>query len=255
MEITDNLLAAYAEGIVSDAERDTVHQYLTDHPEELESVMMMMDEDYDIQLEDHVRASSRSFDEVSDALLDEIATDEPDTDTPSLSILPFMSKAAQNDDDNLCAVRCEGYALRTLGIEVSDKTLEQEAEHEGWLLPEGTPLKYIGMLSEKHGMEVTRKYGCTVNDIARAISQGEVVIAVIDSTELTLAPHAAELMDQQYGKIPNHAVIIQSVDTEQNSITLLNPGDEVETKDYPSDVFFEAWNDSANYLIIGNALQ
>jgi hypothetical protein len=52
MEITNELLAAYAEGNVSDSERNAVRQYLADNPDQLETVMMMMDEDYDLDLED-----------------------------------------------------------------------------------------------------------------------------------------------------------------------------------------------------------
>ena len=52
MEITNELLAAYAEGNVSDSERNAVRQYLAENPDEMESVMMMMDEDYDLNLED-----------------------------------------------------------------------------------------------------------------------------------------------------------------------------------------------------------
>ena len=63
MKITNQLLAAYAEGNVTEAERSTVRQYLTEHPEELESVMIMMDRDYDIQLgEGHHSDHSRGFD-------------------------------------------------------------------------------------------------------------------------------------------------------------------------------------------------
>lgn len=52
MEVSNELLAAYAEGNVSDAERDLVRKYLTDNPDELETVMMMMDQDFDLDLED-----------------------------------------------------------------------------------------------------------------------------------------------------------------------------------------------------------
>lgn len=52
MEITIELLAAYAAGNVSESERNAVRQYLAENPDEMESVMMMMDEDYDIDLED-----------------------------------------------------------------------------------------------------------------------------------------------------------------------------------------------------------
>ena len=252
MDITNNLLAAYAAGNVSESERQAVRQYLTVHPEELESIMIMMDDDFDIQLKDKDRASSRSFDEELDALLDEIDSEEPETNTHTISILPLMQKAAQNVVDNLCAVRCEGYALRVLGIDVSDNELEKEAEEKGFLKSDGTALYSIGQLSAKRGLFVSRKYDCTITDITKALKHGDVVIAVIDNTELQLNPQDAERFDRQYGKIPNHAVIIQSVDVEKNRISLFNPGSTTEKHEYPLDVFLEAWNDSANYLIISN---
>lgn len=49
MEITKKLLAAYAEGKVSAEERSAVRQYLIDNPEELETVAMLMDKDYDLK--------------------------------------------------------------------------------------------------------------------------------------------------------------------------------------------------------------
>ena len=253
MDITNELLAAYAAGNVSDSERNAVRQYLADHPEELESVMIMMDEDFDIQLEDiDDRTSSRSFDEELDALLDEIEAEDSDVNTPSICILPLMSKAAQNVVDNLCAIRCEGYAMRSMGIDVSDEELETEAESLGLLKSDGTALYGIGQLSAKRGLFVSRKYDCTINDVTKALKHGDVIIAVIDNTELKLKLQDAERFDLQYGKLPNHAVILQSVDVSNNSISLLNPGDSTDIQEFPLDVFFEAWNDSSNYLIISN---
>ena len=46
------LLTAYAEGNVSESERKAARQYLTDNPDQLETMMRIMDEDYDIQLDD-----------------------------------------------------------------------------------------------------------------------------------------------------------------------------------------------------------
>ena len=253
MEITSELLAAYAEGNVSESERNAVRQYLTEHPDQLESVMIMMDDDFDIQLEDiGNRVLSHSFEEELDALLDEVEAEEPDVNTPSVSLLPLMSKAAQNVVDNLCVVRCEGYALRAMGIDVSDEELEKEAESQGLLNSDGTALYRIGQLSAKRGLFVSRKYDCTINDISKALKHGDVIIAVIDNTELNIKPKEAEKLDSQYGKLPNHSVIVQSVDVDNNSISLLNPGNTTEKQEIPLDVFFEAWNDSSNYLIISN---
>lgn len=55
MDITNELLAAYAEGKVTDEERNEIRSYLVKHPEELESVMIMMDEDYDILSENEIK--------------------------------------------------------------------------------------------------------------------------------------------------------------------------------------------------------
>ena len=57
MEITNELLAAYAEGNVSESERNAVRQYLTDNPDELETLMIMMDEDYELEIEDKTEES------------------------------------------------------------------------------------------------------------------------------------------------------------------------------------------------------
>lgn len=50
MEITNEILAAYAEGKVSVEERNQVRKYLMQHPSKLESVIAMMDEDYELEL-------------------------------------------------------------------------------------------------------------------------------------------------------------------------------------------------------------
>lgn len=252
MEITNQLLAAYAEGNVTEAERSAVRQYLTEHPEELESVMIMMDRDYDIQLrERHHSDHSRGFDIELDDLLNEIDSSDSDSLKPtSANVIPILSKAARNNEDNLCAIKCEGYALRALGIEVTDEELEQEAKEGGLIKPEGTPLHRIGLLSEKYGLFAARKYNCTINDIILALEKGEIVIAAIDRTELDQTFEEAESNDKAKGKIPNHALVIQSIDINNGTIDLVEPGISMLPQTYPLDVFQNAWNDSANYLVI-----
>lgn len=251
MEISNELLAAYAEGNVSESERDAVRQYLMENSDELESVLMMMDEDYDIQLEDRENGRlSYSFDKELDALLDEIESEKKDLKSSSMSILPLMSKAAQNVMDNLCAVRCEGYALRAMGIDVSDKDLEKEAEKKGWLKLEGTPLYCIGMLSERYGIYTVRRYNCSIEEVIRAIKQGDIVVATIDKTELGQSLEVAKRDDIEKGENPNHAVVIQSVDEKNDVITIFEPGVSALSQTYPIDIFQNAWDDSANYLVI-----
>jgi len=250
MEITDNLLAAYAEGKVTDTERMAVRQYLTDHPEQLESMMIMMDEDFDIQSEDRDPVTaSLSFVEEMDSFMKEVDSGEPATDAPTIGILPLMSKAARNVVDNLCAIRSEAYALRALGIVVSDQELETEAKAQGLLKTDGMPLHSIGLLSEKRGIFTARRFGCSIDDIIGAISKGEMVIVVLDKAELTQSPEEARNNDLQHGATPNHAVIVESVDLERRTITVLDPGPAASSQTCSSDIFQNAWDDSSRYLV------
>lgn len=63
MKITIELLAAYAAGNVSEAERNAVRQYLAENPAEMETVMMMMDEDYDLGLADEANIEDLAMSE------------------------------------------------------------------------------------------------------------------------------------------------------------------------------------------------
>ena len=250
MNITNELLAAYAEGNVSEAERNAVRKYLTEHPDQLETVAIMMDKDFDIQLENHSRPSSKSFNDELDALLDEIDSEDLDTSVPSASILPLTSRAAHNVVDNLCVVRCEGYALRSLGVDVSDDDLEDEAKKRGWLEVDGIPLHRIGLLSEKYSMFVARRYDCTIDDIIKALAKEEVVLAAIDNSELSQTIEEACRNDLERGKTPNHAVVIQTVDMNNGMITIFDPGSSAISQTYPIDLFQNAWDDSSNCLVI-----
>lgn len=51
MNISSEMLAAYAEGKVFGAERDAIRKYLADNPSELRTVALMMDEDYDLDVD------------------------------------------------------------------------------------------------------------------------------------------------------------------------------------------------------------
>ena len=163
--------------------------------------------------------------------------------------LPMLERAARNTVDNLCAIRCEGYALRTLGIEVSDEELTKEAERRGWLQAEGIPLHCIGLLSRLYYLYVTRQYDCSIDDIIKYFTKNEIVIAVIDNTELHISLDEAKRNDLEFGEIPNHAIVIKSIDIGHNSIDIFDPEDPNFTKTYPLDVFKNAWDDSYNYLV------
>lgn len=163
--------------------------------------------------------------------------------------LPILERAAKNTVDNLCAIRCEGYALRSFGIDVSDEVLEQEAKKSNLLREDGMPLYNMGFLSGFYGSYTTRGYHCSLDDISKALKAGKVAITVIDNAELDLLPLQARRQDLNSGFNPNHAIVIKSLDLKKKTIDILDPGVSDSFKTYPLEVFREAWNDSCNYLV------
>lgn len=339
MEITNELLAAYAENNVSPQEREAVRQYLTLHPDQLEAVMMMMDEDFCLSTDgirsedgadsipvrrekgspkasglsatddglcsnretsaqsivlpryggmasapppvmscfiasDHLRtddemhsreredqdvclnetgcegtAHGMSFAERLDNLLDEV---QPDIRRPAASFrrLPAMAKAALNDKDNFCALRCEAYALRHFGMQFTEEELLAEAQQNGWFTPEGMALHNIGRLAGLRGLGVSHRYACRLEDIENCISQGMVVIAAVDGGELFGDIEAERLEDLLQGCRPDHVVIVREVNRTDGTVTLSDNTSFSRFRTFPIERFDDAWDDSDRHIIV-----
>ena len=224
--ISDELLAAYMDGNTT-----------------LEETQMMLDAvAEDAELQEFMQFSIK-IDEEQEGI--DLCL-KPTFDRP----LPMSERAAKNTVDNLCAIRCEGYALRSFGVDVSDEVLEQEARKNNLLREDGMPLHNIGVLSVIHGSFTSQGYCSSLNDITNAIKVGKVVIVVIDNTELALSsPWEARRKDLDLGEHPNHAVIIKSLNHKKRTIDIYEPGNSDTFKTYPLDIFIESWNDSCNYLV------
>ena len=222
-KITDELLAAFMDG-------DTT----------LEETQMVLD----------AAANDKELQELMQLSLQIDEDMDSSTSSPEVRSLPMLEMAAQNTVDNLCVIKCEGYALRTLGINVSDEDLAIESEKHGWLKAEGTLLHCIGQLSGKYGLYVSHRYDCTISDMTESIQAGNIVIAVIDSTELTQTSEQASIADTTIGETPNHSVVVTQVDEPRGVISVFDPACQDTKAEYALDTFVGAWDDSSNYLVI-----
>lgn len=248
MKITNELLAAYAEGNVSQEERLAVRQYLTENPQEWNSMLMMMDEDYDITLDDENIASlnTAKLDNNLGKLLGEL--DSKESNASQFRILPAMAMAAENEVDNLCVVHCEGIALRRFGFDVTDEELLDESRKEGWLQQGGTALHNIGRLAGSHGLGVSHRYECSIEEIHESLSAGHIVLVAVDTNELVGNYIEEKLKDITDGKTPNHVVIVESIN--EDTVTITDSATPQQHDAYPLSQFIDAWEDSSNYLII-----
>lgn len=244
MIIDNELLAAYAEDNVSQEERETVRQYLAENPDMMESVLFAMDGTlYENQ---NPRNDYNQYVENLGLMLDDI--EQKPSASLSFETLPLTAMAAKNIIDNTCVIRCEGIALRHFGVTVSDETLLAMSQKEGWQKPEGTALHNIGRLAGYHGLGVSHRYKCTVDDIRDSLSAGHIVIAAVDANEL-IGNYADEKQkDCAEGKTPNHVVIIESV--AEDTVTITDTATPQQHDVYPRLQFLDAWDDSSRYLIV-----
>ena len=163
--------------------------------------------------------------------------------------IPMTAMAATCNEESHCCLECEKYILRKLDIEFDDEQLLCDAILAGWQKMEGTALHNVGRHLESKGLVVARQYKATIDDIAKSLNDNECVIAAVDGGELSGNIAEERMEDILIGQIPDHTVVVLSLDMADSTITLFDP-DSPNAKDtYPIEQFKDAWNDSRNYLV------
>lgn len=250
MKITNNLLAAYANGNASEEERLFVRHHLAEDVGDLLSVFDMMDEDKDLydlvpSPEDDIIDTPGHAD--YNKTIDRLRKLTKEIDEKSRFTL--LAVAADNTINNLCDIRCEGYVLRKYGIEVSDEQLESDALEHGWLTDSGTQLMNVGNLCELHNLHVSRQIEANLKDVKESLLKEQTVIVSVDEGELVGDKVLEDYEDRAIGKCPDHVVIITAYDEQGQTITIFDPNTPQFSDLYPVDQFMDAWNDSNNYMI------
>ena len=163
--------------------------------------------------------------------------------------IPMTAMAATCNEENYCCLECEKYILRRLEIEFDEKQLLQNAIQNGWQKEKGTALHNVGRHLESIGLVVTRQYNALIKDIANALDENECVIVAVDGGELLGNRVDETIEDLLIGQIPDHTVVVLSLDEKSNTITLFDPNSSDAEDAYPIEQFKDAWNDSKNYLV------
>ena len=163
--------------------------------------------------------------------------------------VPMTAMAATCNEENYCSLECEKYILRTLNIEFDKEQLLQNAIQNGWQKEDGTALHNVGRHLESKGLVVTRQYNALIKDIANALDENECVIVAVDGGELLGKIADETIEDLMIGQIPDHTVVVLSLDEKSNTITLFDPNSSNAEDTYQLEQFKDAWNDSKNYLV------
>ena len=163
--------------------------------------------------------------------------------------VPMTAMAATCNEENYCSLECEKYILRTLNIEFDKEQLLQNAIQNGWQKEDGTALHNVGRHLEGKGLVVTRQYNASIDDIANSLNENEFVIVAVDGGELLGNIADETIEDLLIGQIPDHTVVVLSLDEKSNTITLFDPNSSNAEDTYQLEQFKDAWNDSKNYLV------
>ena len=207
--ISDELLAAYLDGNVSEEETKRILQAMKTDPSLRETL--------DIALQ----------------------VDNENADIIPLEELPMLQKAAVSGD-NVCAVLCEIYILHRRNLPYDEEWLLNAARRKEWLKPEGTPLFCLGNLLAYSGLLVSRKYDSTLDDIRRALEKDNDVVVGVDREKLYT--EEVDLED-----LTNHAVVVTHID--DHSVMIFDPYEAPYTSRIPIADFLNAWKESQNYMI------
>ena len=164
-------------------------------------------------------------------------------------LLPMTAMAATCDEENYCSLECEKYVLRRLNIEFDEQQLLENAIHNGWQRQDGTALHNVGRHLEANGLVVTRRYKSSISDIAQALYEGDNVIVAVDGGELIGNGVEELLEDILISQIPDHVVVVLSLDVENKTITIFDPNSSNQEDTYALEQFEDAWNDSKNYML------
>lgn len=163
--------------------------------------------------------------------------------------IPMTAMAATCNEENYCCLECEKYILRRLNVKFDEEQLLQNAIQNGWQKEKGTALHNVGRHLENKGLLVTRQYKASIEDIATALTENECVIVAVDGGEL-LGNRADEIIeDLVIGQIPDHTVVVLSLNTINDTITIYDPNSSSAEDTYPIKHFKDAWNDSKNYFV------
>ena len=163
--------------------------------------------------------------------------------------IPMTAMAATCNEENYCCLECEKYILRKLNIEFGEEQLFQNAIQNGWLKEKGTALHNVGRHLENKGFLVIRQYNASISNIANALKENECVIVAVDGGELLGNSTDETIEDLLIGQIPDHTVVVLSLDEKSNTITLFDPNSSNAADTYSIEQFKDAWNDSKNYLV------
>ncbi len=214
IDITDELIACYLEGKVTDEERAAVEAYLSEDDEAMDAVILSRAE---MDYQDDVVKPTVFGQSMSD-----------------YNLFAWAASSAKKD----CAIRAQQMVLRNYGVEVSLEELTELAEKKGWFDPEkGSAFDFVGELLNHYGVEAVQMRNAGIYHIMHELSQGHKIIVGTD----------AEDTDEQ-----QHVMLVAGIDTsdpDHLKVTVNDPSDPGRTVQLTANEFMERWENTGCFMV------
>lgn len=153
-----------------------------------------------------------------------------------------------------CAIKSQEIIMNSVGFNVSEEELRNEAYQNGWYAPNmGTPMEDVGKLMENHGLDVTQTQNASMYNLVSELSKGHPVIVGVDSGELWESGPQETFEDVIQGPQADHALIVSGIDFNDDftdgTVNVIDPGTGDYCAGYPLSQFEDAWDDSDDFMV------
>lgn len=244
--ISDEMIAKYLEGNATESEREMIRAYIETHPDEMAWLCVAAQEvAYQEQLQDGksgvYHKSLMNKEQIDDDIRYSIAGHGK------------MSFAAQDDDDNSCAIKAQQLILGDYGIFVSTSELTRVAQQNGWYIEQkGSPFDFIGELLNFYNIPAVQMRNANVYHLMHELSQGHKIIVGVDDQDLKQSKRWQEFDDKMFGKEANHVLLVAGIQTKADGtaqITISDPSEPDNPKVISMQQFLSAWEDSGYFNV------
>ena len=220
IKITDEMIACYLEGNLTDAERTAVEAYLSENDEAMDELFLMRTEtayQNDIARQSVFAKSMAGYDEYA------------------------MAAASEKMD---CAIKAQQMVLHNYGIEVSVDELTELAKKNGWFQEgKGSAFDFVGELLNTYGVESVQMRNAGIYHIMHELSQGHKIIVGVDN----------EMADDAIGfDGAKHVMLVAGIDTTDKDnlkVVVRDPSHPEVEQRYPAKDFMEHWKNTGCFMV------
>lgn len=217
MQITDELIACYLEGKVTEEERKAVEAYLSENDEEMD---FLFEARAEIAYQDDIAHQS----------------------VFARSMVDYNEYALAASSEKMdCAIRAQQMVLRNYGVEVSVEELTALAKKQGWFEEgKGSAFDFVGELLNYYGVETVQMRNAGVYHIMHELSQGHKIIVGVDAD----APSDTALAQ--------HVMLVAGIDTtdpDRLKVVVRDPSHPESDETYTASDFMERWKQTGCFMV------